>query len=71
MNTENTPRITAQITGINDSINGAWFDTVTIYRGDEEIDTVLVEPSEDEVPYDQAVIAAGYPEFTWITSGAL
>lgn len=43
------------------------FDTIYVYRTDvpEMIDAIEVESSEGSDPYDEAIRAAGYTNFTW------
>lgn len=44
-------------------------DEITIYRNGEEFDTILIESSEDNAPYDAAVSEAiDGAEFTWLPS---
>lgn len=44
-----------------------WFDTLSVYNDDgEEVDSVSVETSEDEQPYKQALLDAG-----WIIVGVV
>lgn len=58
----------AQLTRINQNVNGEWFDTVTISEAGTPVGTVMVASSEDPADYDQALAEAGYTDVTWLDS---
>lgn len=59
--------VTVELTAINQERGRTWYDTVTVFRDGDEVDTVDVESSEDPEPYDRALIEAGWLNFTWAT----
>lgn len=58
----------AQLTTINQHIDGEWLDTVTVTKDGETVATIKVTPSEDPADYDRALANAGFPDVVWLDS---
>lgn len=57
--------VVAAVTEINQQTPAGFFDTVTVTTPEGVVTQIMLESSEEEEPYDEAVRSLGFTDFTW------